>query len=51
MSEQKLISEESLPKLIKAPIPVQTTHTLRLDERLAQGKALRVDAPRKAQAE
>ena len=34
------MTEESLPKLTKAPIPVQT-HTLRLEERLAKGKALR----------
>jgi len=32
------MSEESLPQLTKAPIPVQT-HTLRVDERLAKGKA------------
>ncbi len=44
------MSEESLPKLTKAPIPVQT-HTLRLEERLAKGKALREVAARKAQKE
>ena len=44
------MSEESLPKLTKAPIPVQT-HTLRLEERIAKGKALRDVAARKAQKE
>jgi uncharacterized protein (DUF2252 family) len=44
------MSEESLPKLAKAPIPVQT-HTLRVEERLAKGKALREVASRKAQME
>ena len=44
------MSEESLPKLTKAPIPVQT-HTLRMEERLAKGKALREVAARKAQSE
>jgi len=44
------VSEESLPQLSKAPIPPQT-HVLRLDERLAKGKALREIASRKAQAE
>ncbi|MEZ4768247.1 MAG: DUF2252 domain-containing protein [Caldilineales bacterium] len=34
------MSDESLPKLSAAPIPVQT-HVLRLEERLAKGKALR----------
>jgi uncharacterized protein (DUF2252 family) len=43
------VSEESLPALTKAPIPVQT-YTLRVDERLARGKALREVATRKAQA-
>jgi uncharacterized protein (DUF2252 family) len=42
---------ESVPKLTKASIPVQTTHTLRLEERLAKGKALRDVAARKAQSE
>ena len=44
------MSEESLPKLTKAPVPTQT-HILRLDERLAKGKALRGIALRQAQAE
>ena len=44
------MSEESLPQLTKAPIPVQT-HTLRLEERIAKGKALRDIAARKAQKE
>jgi uncharacterized protein (DUF2252 family) len=44
------MSEESLPELTKAPVPPQT-HILRLDERLAKGKALRGIALRKAQAE
>ena len=44
------MTEESLPKLTKAPIPVQT-HTLRLDERIAKGKALRDVAARNAQKE
>ncbi len=44
------MSEESLPKLTKAPIPVQT-HTLRMEERIAKGKALRDIASRKAQSE
>jgi len=44
------MSDESLPQLEKAPIPLQT-HTLRLEERLAKGKALREKASRKAQAE
>jgi uncharacterized protein (DUF2252 family) len=39
---------ESLPKLTKAPIPVQT-HILKVEERLAKGKALRDVAARKAQ--
>ena len=42
--------DESLPQLTKAPIPVQT-HTLRLEERIAKGKALRDVAARKAQKE
>jgi uncharacterized protein (DUF2252 family) len=41
---------ESLPKLAKAPIPLQT-HTLKIEERLAKGKALREVAARKAQRE
>jgi uncharacterized protein (DUF2252 family) len=44
------MSEESLPQLTKAPIPVQT-HTLQLEERIAKGKALRGVAARKAQQE
>jgi len=44
------MSEESLPELTKALIPPQT-HALRLDERIAKGKALREIALRKAQAE
>jgi uncharacterized protein (DUF2252 family) len=39
---------ESLPKLTKAPVPEQT-HTLKVEERLARGKALRDRASRKAQ--
>jgi uncharacterized protein (DUF2252 family) len=42
--------DESLPELTKAPIPVQT-HTLRLEERIAKGKALRDVAARSAQKE
>ena len=42
--------DESLPELTKAPIPVQT-HILRLEERVAQGKALRNVASRNAQKE
>ena len=42
------MSDESLPQLTKAPIPVQT-HTLRVEERIAKGKALRDIATRKAQ--
>ena len=42
--------DESLPELTTAPIPVQS-HILRLEERIAQGKALRDVAPRKAQKE
>jgi uncharacterized protein (DUF2252 family) len=44
------MSDESLPTLTEAPIPVQT-HIQRLDQRLAQGKALRNVASRKAQME
>ncbi len=39
--------DESLPKLTHAPVPAQT-HILRLDERIAKGKALRDIAGRKA---
>ncbi|MGE5374845.1 MAG: DUF2252 domain-containing protein, partial [Bacteroidota bacterium] len=42
------MTDESLPKLTKAPIPVQT-HTLKVEDRLAKGKALRDVASRKAQ--
>ena len=48
MSDNDL--EESLPELTKAPIPPQT-HVMRLDERIAKGKALRVTASRQAQAD
>ena len=41
MTDASVLLEESLPKLAKAPIPVQATHTLRIEERLAKGKALR----------
>jgi uncharacterized protein (DUF2252 family) len=44
------MSEESLPKLAKAPIPAQTYH-LGFKERAARGKALRDVAARSAQAE
>lgn len=44
------MSEESLPRLTKAPIPVQT-HTLPVEERRARGKALRDVVSRIAQAE
>ncbi len=44
------MSEESLPQLTKAPIPVQT-HKLRVPERLEKGKALRDKVSRKAQME
>ncbi len=44
------MSDASLPKLSKAPIPVQT-HTLKVAERLAKGKALRDVTPRKNQKE
>jgi len=45
------MSDESLPVLTKAPIPVQNTHTLRVEERLAKGKALREVAHRSDQKE
>ena len=45
-----IMPDESLPELTKAPVPVQT-HILRLEERIAQGKALRDVASRKAQKE
>jgi len=44
------MSEESLPKLAKASIPVQT-HTLRVEERIANGKAFRDVVARQAQKE
>ena len=44
------MTEESLPKLTKAPIPMQT-HTLRMKERLAKGKALRDIVARDIQKE
>jgi uncharacterized protein (DUF2252 family) len=44
------MTDESLPKLSKAPVPVQT-HTLRLEERINKGKALRDISPRKTQME
>ncbi len=44
------MSEESIPRLTKAAVPVQT-HLLRNSERLAKGKALREIAPLSAQAE
>ena len=51
MSDATVLPEESLPKLTKAPIPVQTSHTLRVEERLSKGKALREVTSRKAQME
>ena len=44
------MSEENLPKLAKASIPVQT-HTLRVEERIANGKAFRDVVARQAQKE
>jgi uncharacterized protein (DUF2252 family) len=44
------MSDESLPKLTKAPVPVQT-HTLKYEERLAKGRALREVVSRKSQKE
>ena len=44
------MTEESLPQLIKAPVPPQT-HTMRVKERLGKGKELREKAGRKAQSE
>ena len=41
---------ESLPKLTKARIPVQT-HTLKVEDRMAKGKAMREVASRKSQGE
>lgn len=40
------MDEDSLPELTRVPIPLQT-HTLRIDERIAKGKALREVAVRK----
>jgi uncharacterized protein (DUF2252 family) len=45
-----MMVEERLPKLTKASIPVQT-HTLRVEERIAQGKALREVMARQVQKE
>lgn len=42
------MTDENLPQLTTAPIPAQT-HILRLDERIAKGRALRDVATRKAQ--
>lgn len=47
---EAIMSDESLPQLTEARVPVQT-HILRMDERIANGKALRDVASRKAQAE
>lgn len=44
------MSDENLPKLAKAPVPVQT-HTLGIKERFAKGKALRKATPRNMQEE
>ena len=44
------MSDESLPELTAAQIPVQT-HVLRVEERMASGKALREVAARSAQKE
>ena len=44
------MSDESLPILAKAPVPVQT-HTLKYEERIAKGKALHEHTPRKSQME
>ena len=44
------MTDESLPKLSKATVPAQT-HTLRIEERIAKGKALRQIASRKSQME
>ena len=41
---------ESVPELSKAPVPVQT-HKLKIEERVAKGKALREVASRKSQKE
>ncbi len=51
MSDATVLPGESLPKLTKAPVPVQTSHTLGVDERLAKGRALRDVTSRKAQME
>lgn len=47
---ETIMSEEYLPQLTEAPIPVQT-HIQRLDERNAKGKALRDIAPIEDQAQ
>jgi uncharacterized protein (DUF2252 family) len=44
------MTDQSLPELTKAKVPPQT-HIMRMDERLAKGKALREVTSRKAQAE
>ena len=44
------MSDESLPKLTKAPVPAKT-HTLQPKERRSMGKALRDVASRQAQSE
>jgi hypothetical protein len=44
------MSQESLPKLTRAPALAQT-HTLHLDDRFAKGKALRDLVSRKLQGE
>jgi uncharacterized protein (DUF2252 family) len=44
------MSDDSLPQLTKAPVPVQT-HTLRLEERIAKGKTFRDVVARNAQKE
>jgi uncharacterized protein (DUF2252 family) len=50
MTAEILNTEESIPKLTKAPVPVQT-HNLKFSERVAKGKALRDVTARKAQKE
>jgi uncharacterized protein (DUF2252 family) len=48
--QEAIMTDEDFPKLTKAAVPIQT-HVLRLEERMAKGKALREVASRKAQAE
>ena len=50
-SDWSYYAGRNLPKLTKAPFPVQISHTLRLEERSSKGKALRDVAARKAQME